>query len=157
MAHSVSRATTAGRPCMVGPISSSRGAASRPYWPLICPWQPSVRSGRRGPTTRPQRGAFPGMILSRRNYDVAQGYDGRRQLRSGVLEQSWRIGGASGAEIAALEAFRANPALEVVRASTMEIYGDRDPPPHATVYFRGVDEEVGPMTKYAMAEPHDDA
>jgi hypothetical protein len=103
------------------------------------------------------RGAFPGMILSRRNYDVAQGFDGRRQLRSGVLEQSWRMGGASGAEIAALEAFRANPALQVVRTSTMEIYGDRDPPPHATVYFRGVDEEVGPMTKYAMAEPHDDA
>src|SRR5215210_628554 len=56
-------------------------------------------------------GAFPGMILSRRNYDVAQGLDARRQPRSGVLEQSWRIGGASGAEIAALEAFRADCAL----------------------------------------------
>ena len=42
---------------------------------------------------------------------------------SGVLEQSWRVGGASGAEIAALEAFRAEPALQVVRASTVEVYG----------------------------------
>src|SRR4051794_40728744 len=103
------------------------------------------------------RGAFPGMILSRRNYDVAQGFDGRRQLRSGVLEQSWRMGGASGAEIAALEAFRTDPALQVVRASTVEVYGGSDPPPHATVYFRGSDEEVGPMTKYAVVEPDDDA
>ena len=54
---------------------------------------------------------FPGMFASRRNYDVAQGVDARGQWRSGVLEQSWRIGGATGAEIAALEAFRADPAL----------------------------------------------
>ena len=101
--------------------------------------------------------AFPGMILSRRNYDVAQGLDARRQRRSGVLEQSWRMGGASGAEIAALEAFRADCALPAVRASTVEIYGDSDPPPHATVYFRGIDDEVGPMTKYAVVEPYDDA
>ena len=56
-----------------------------------------------------------------------------------------------------LEAFRADPALRVVRASTVEIYGDREPPPQATLYFRGVDEEVGPMTKYAVTERHDDA
>jgi hypothetical protein len=99
-------------------------------------------------------GVFPGMILSRRNYDIAQGFDARGQLRSGVLEQSWRVSGATGAEIAALEAFRAEPTLQAVRASTFEIYGDADPPPHATVYFRGVDEQVGPMTKYALAEPY---
>ena len=71
-----------------------------------------------------------------------------------MLEQSWRVSGATGAEIAALEAFRAEPTLQAVRASTFEIYGDADPPPHATVYFRGVDEQVGPMTKYALAEPY---
>ena len=48
---------------------------------------------------------------------------GRR--RSGVLEQSWRAGGASGAEIAALEAFRADPSLPSVRAITREVYGRR--------------------------------
>jgi len=101
--------------------------------------------------------SFPGMILSRRNYDVARGLDAHGRQRSGVLEQSWRMGGASGAEVAALEAFRADAALRAIRASTVEIYGDQEPPPHATVYFRGIDEEVGPMTKYALAESYDDA
>jgi hypothetical protein len=101
--------------------------------------------------------AFPGMILSRRNYDVARGFDAGRRPRCGVLEQSWRMGGASGAEIAALEAFRADPSLRAVRAATVEIYGEAEPPPHATVYFCGRDEEVGPMTKYAVVERYDDA
>jgi hypothetical protein len=99
---------------------------------------------------------FPGLFASRRNYDIARGLgaDGRR--RCGVLEQSWRVGGASGAEVAALEAFRAEPALRAVRASTVEFYGERETPPpmHAAVYFRGVDERVGPITKYAVVEAH---
>jgi hypothetical protein len=101
---------------------------------------------------------FAGMFASRRNYDVARGLDAEGRWRSGVLEQSWRIGGASGAEVAALEAFRADPALRAVRAATVELYGPDVPPPpaHATVYFRAVDEKDGPMTKYAVAEPHGD-
>jgi len=100
---------------------------------------------------------FPGLFASRRNYDVARGLgcDGRQ--RSGVLEQSWRLGGASGAEVAALEAFRAEPALQAVRASSVEIYGESEPPPHATVYFHGIDEQVGPISKYTLWEPHADA
>ena len=76
-----------------------------------------------------------------------------------MLEQSWRIGGASGAEIAALEAFRASPELRVARASTVEVYGEgaTPPPPDAIVYFRGTDEQVGPITKYALVEPDVDA
>lgn len=98
---------------------------------------------------------FPGMFASRRNYDVAQGTNARGQWRSGVLEQSWRMGGATGAEIAALEAFWADPALQVVHASTFEIYGESQaPPPQATVYFRGVDECVGLLTKYTVVEAH---
>jgi hypothetical protein len=91
---------------------------------------------------------FPGLFASRRNYDVAQGlaWSGRR---SGVLEQSWRIGGASGAEIAALEAFVAEPGLRAVRASTVEVYGPCQPPQDATVYFSGVDPAVGRITKYS--------
>ncbi|PVE21277.1 DUF3182 domain-containing protein [Microvirga sp. KLBC 81] len=100
---------------------------------------------------------FPGMFASRRNYDVAQGINARGQWRSGVLEQSWRIGGATGAEIAALESFRDNPGLQVVHAATFEIYGESQaPPPHATVYFRGVDEKVGFLTKYALVRAHGD-
>ena len=49
----------------------------------------------------------PGLLASRRNYDVARGLDAEGRWRCGILEQSWRIGGASGAEIAALERFRA--------------------------------------------------
>ena len=100
--------------------------------------------------------SFPGMLASRCNYDVAQGVDDRGVARSGVLEQSWRIGGASGAELAALAAFQADPALDVVRAATTELYGGTTPPPDADVYFDGVDKHVGAITKYTrtMAYAH---
>lgn len=97
---------------------------------------------------------FPGMLASRCNYDVAQGIDDGGVWRSGVLEQSWRIGGATGAEIAALAAFDADPALKVVRAATTELYGDAVPPPDADVYYRGVDRYVGPITKYTRTMPY---
>ena len=100
--------------------------------------------------------SFPGMLASRCNYDVAQGVDDRGVWRSGVLEQSWRIGGASGAELAALAAFNADPALQAVRAATTEAYGEVTPPPDAEVYFHGVDRHVGAITKYTrtMAYAH---
>ena len=102
-------------------------------------------------------GVFSGLFVSRRNYDVAAGSDAWGQRRCGVLEQSWRMGGASGAEIAALEAFRAEPTLDAIRASTLEAYGESAPPPNATVYFRGVDERIGPMTKYMIVRSYDHA
>ena len=96
---------------------------------------------------------FPGLIASRRNYDVAHGRDPRGQWRCGVLEQSWRIGGASSAEVAALEMFRAEPTLQAVRAACFEIYGaGARPPPGATVLFCGTDERVGPITKCTRVE-----
>jgi hypothetical protein len=96
--------------------------------------------------------AFAGWLASRRNYDVAQvvGDEGRRC--SGVLEQSWRIGGASAAEVAALEAFRADPSLKLVRAACFEVYGETEPPRDAVVHFRGVDDRVGLITKYSLLE-----
>jgi hypothetical protein len=98
--------------------------------------------------------SFRGMFASRCNYDVAQGVDSRGQWRSGVLEQSWRTGGASAAEVAALEAFRADASLDVVRASTTEVYATDSAPANAVVYFRGVDEHAGAMTKYVRIEPY---
>ena len=96
---------------------------------------------------------FPGLVASRRNYDVAQGLDGAGRWRSGVLEQSWRLGGASGPELSALEAFRDDPALEILRASSIEIYGRRDPPPKgASVYFHGEDDRIGWITKYTVVK-----
>ena len=90
--------------------------------------------------------SFAGFFASRRNYDIARGVDARGRACSGVLEQSWRIGGASSAEIAALEAFRSGARL--VRASTLELFGpEQVAPPGACVLFRGEDPELGYLTK----------
>jgi hypothetical protein len=95
-----------------------------------------------------------GMFASRCNYDVVHGVDAHGRWRMGVLEQSWRIGGASGAEAAALQAFADDASLQVVRASTVETYDDgAEVPAGATVSFQGVDPHVGPITKYAMLHP----
>lgn len=100
------------------------------------------------------REAYPGFFASRCNYDIVQGLDRDGQPRSGVLEQSWRIGGASPAEIAALEAFAADPRLQAVRASSHEVHGAHDPPAHAVVHYRDVDPTLGPLTKYSIVERH---
>jgi hypothetical protein len=100
---------------------------------------------------------FPGFHASRSNYDILLGRDAAGRARSAVLEQSWRAGGATGPEIAALEAFRADPERRSVRTSGVEVFGPSpEPPPHATVYFRGLDPEVGWLTKYTVVEPDDD-
>jgi hypothetical protein len=104
------------------------------------------------------RRCFRGFFASRRNYDIVRGRNARGEVCSGVLEQSWRIGGASSAEVAALEAFRADPALAAVRAECAEVYGENAVPPRgATVYFRGIDPDVGFISKYTTLEPHADA
>lgn len=95
-----------------------------------------------------------GLCASRRNYDVAQGIDSLGKPRSGVLEQSWRIGGASAAEIFALEAFASDPQLQCVRASTYECYGESEPPDDAQQLYSGEEYEVGRLSKYVKVEPH---
>lgn len=98
---------------------------------------------------------YRGLIASRRNYDVLRGRDGNGKWHCGVLEQSWRIGGASGPEVAALAAFRADPGLRLVHARSTEAYGkDAAPPREAIVYFQGVDPIAGPLAKYTVVEPH---
>lgn len=97
------------------------------------------------------RECFPGFLASRANYDVVRGLDASGTLCAGVLEQSWRMGGASGAEVAALQALCDAPARHTARASTVEAHGEFDPlPDGAVLYYRGVDEHVGPITKYAL-------
>jgi hypothetical protein len=101
---------------------------------------------------------FPGFFASRRNYDIVEGRDAGGTPRTGVLEQSWRAGGASGAEVAALEWFASRPRSCAVRAWCVEVYGeDAAVPKGATVYFSGIDEVVGYITKYTMVEPYGDA
>ncbi|MGF6543331.1 hypothetical protein OKW32_006681 [Paraburkholderia youngii] len=66
-----------------------------------------------------------------------------------VLEQSWRVGGATGAEIGALRAFRADPLAYAMSASTREIYGDDvQLPDGASIVYPGVDSRAGAITKY---------
>lgn len=97
---------------------------------------------------------YPGFFASRKNYDVAIGRDAAGRWCSGVLEQSWRAGGATGAELAALEVFRREPARTRVRTSCVEIFGtSAEPPPGATVHFRGTDPQVGLLTKYTVVDP----
>ncbi len=101
---------------------------------------------------------YPGFSASRRNYDVAQGKDRQGRWRSGVLEHSCRIGGASGAEIAALEVLATQPEVALVRASTTEVYGGGcTPPADARVLFHGVDPEVGALLRYVSVSEERDA
>jgi hypothetical protein len=100
------------------------------------------------------RACFPGFYASRCNYDVVRGRDASGAMRLAVLEQSWRVGGATGPELAALEVLRAQPERHAVRTSCVEVFGkSRKPPPHAVVYFRGTDPVVGPLTKYTVVHP----
>lgn len=99
--------------------------------------------------------AFPGFIASRRNYDVARGNTAQGKARSGVLEQSWRIGGASSAEVLALQAFAAEPALQRLRASTHEVFDDAELPADATLFYQGDDSELGRISKYARIRDYD--
>lgn len=99
--------------------------------------------------------AYPGFIASRRNYDVACGQDEDGRAYCGVLEQSWRFGGASPGEILAMELFAADPARTAVTVSTHECHAPRTPPPGAIVYWNDPDEAVGPLLKYALVHDAD--
>ncbi|SAI06960.1 Protein of uncharacterised function (DUF3182) [Bordetella ansorpii] len=91
---------------------------------------------------------YPSILASRRNYDVALGADAQGMRRMGVLEQSWRAGGASLAEIAALEALASDPALHSVTAHTRERYGAGHPrPPEHALVFHAEDSTVGFISK----------
>jgi hypothetical protein len=99
--------------------------------------------------------AYPDFFASRRNYDVALGVDPSGMPRCGVLEQSWRIGGATPAEVLALEAMHLDDRRQRVRVSTHEIHDDVDPPLGAEVSYRGHDPVAGAMTKYALVDAQD--
>lgn len=98
---------------------------------------------------------YPGFMASRRNYDIATGVDGSGRRQAGVLEQSWRIGGASRAEIAALEVFSAEPECRTLRAETLELFGpDAVAPSHAIETYSGHDPDLGLIRKYVMVEAY---
>jgi hypothetical protein len=82
---------------------------------------------------------------------VLFGRDASGRMRAGVLEQSWRIGGASAAEVMAIDAFRRDPRRMRTRCATVEVYDVDAPVPRgAFVYYRSIDPKAGPLTKYAV-------
>lgn len=99
---------------------------------------------------RAVREAYPALEVSRCNYDVIRGTGARGEARVGLLEQSWRVGGATPAELAAFEALRADPTLQRVRACTRERYGAHEVPATAHVYFHGAAPDGTPLVKYRM-------
>jgi len=112
-----------------------------------------IRTAIRQARTYDEATAEYGLVASRRNYDVAQGTDAAGRTRSGVLEASWRVGGASPAELAAFHAFARSPSINLARVMTVEAYGtDVVAPPGATVHFHGVDDEAGPLVRYTTLQ-----
>lgn len=93
------------------------------------------------------------MIASRKNYDVLVSTGSDYPPRLGVLEQSWRIGGATPAEILAMRILRDNGRASAARTVVHEKYGD---PPyfHANdlVVYSGLNEKGQPLHKYARVE-----
>ncbi|MCS4250834.1 DUF3182 family protein [Pseudomonas sp. BIGb0164] len=99
--------------------------------------------------------AYPGFFASRRNYDIAQGLDSDGQRRSGVLEQSWRMGGASSAEVAALQSFINHPGLRAIRVASVETYLDQPLPADAIEVYRGPAQNSDFLLKYVTVKAYD--
>jgi hypothetical protein len=99
--------------------------------------------------------AYPGFYASRRNYDIAQGLDSNGKQRSGVLEQSWRMGGASSAEVAALQSFVNDPRMRAIRVSSVETYIDQPLPADAIEVYRGPAENGDFLLKYVTVKSYD--
>jgi hypothetical protein len=99
--------------------------------------------------------AYPGFYASRRNYDIAQGVASDGQQRSGVLEQSWRMGGASSAEVAALQSFINDQGMRAIRVSSVETYIEQPLPADAIEVYRGPAQNSDFLLKYVMVKPYD--
>ncbi|MBD1589218.1 DUF3182 family protein [Pseudomonas typographi] len=95
---------------------------------------------------------YPGLIASRRNYDAVAGRDTKGRWVSGIMEQSWRVGGASAAELLALLAFQRDPDLTTAKAATFEVYGTASIPSDAVRLYQGNDDELGQLCKYATVD-----
>ncbi|MHC8385215.1 DUF3182 family protein [Pseudomonas sp. LB3P14] len=99
--------------------------------------------------------AYPGFYASRRNYDIAQGVDSNGKQRSGVLEQSWRMGGASSAEVAALQSFVKHPGMRAIRVTSVETYIDQPLPTDAIEVYRGPAQNSDFLLKYVTVKSYD--
>jgi Protein of unknown function (DUF3182) len=96
-------------------------------------------------------GSDLGLRARRLGYDIGQGIDSEGRPRSGVFESSWRIGGASPAELLALTEFAQDPSAQVIEAAHVAEFGKhREAPAGAVVHFEGDDPQAGPLIRYTM-------
>ena len=72
-----------------------------------------------------------------------------------MLEQSWRMGGASSAEVAALQSFVDDPGVRAIRVSSVESYIDRPLPADAIEVYRGPAQTNDFLLKYVTVESYD--
>ena len=98
---------------------------------------PVPHAAPRLPVTVADRPLGTVVLASRCNYDVFVGHDREGRRHCGVLEQSWRFGGASMAELLAMERFARQPSLQWMVAETVETYDGRPPPPDAVPVWPG--------------------
>ncbi len=83
-----------------------------------------------------------------------QGVDGRGRWRSGVVEASWRVGGATSVEVAAFAVFMEDAAVDVVHASSVQAFGGGiEPPAGARIHVQGDDPKLRPMIQYTLVTP----
>jgi hypothetical protein len=115
---------------------------------------PEVRAGVAAATLYDEAmSEYPGFMVSRRNYDVGQGIDLEGRRRSGVFESSWRVGGATSAELVALSIFIQDPSVQIVEASHVERFGkDCEAPRGAVIHFQGDDPRDGPLIRYTVVK-----
>ena len=65
------------------------------------------------------------------------------------------MGGASGAELAALQSFVNDPQMPAIRVSTVETYSDQSLPADAIEIYRGPAENSDFLLKYVTVKCYD--
>lgn len=95
------------------------------------------------------------VIASRRNYDVLWGkgekdQSGEAKEYYGVVDQSWRVGGATGAELIAACIFQSEQNAVAVKASTYHVFEDEPIPEGAVVFVENYDGDDGPKNIYTV-------
>ncbi|MGH7158365.1 MAG: DUF3182 family protein [Candidatus Saccharimonadales bacterium] len=76
-------------------------------------------------------------IISRANFDVVRGEAKNNQILSGVVDQSLRIGGATPAEVLAIEALKAQPSAQQVTSRVTIRWNPESTPvgPNEIIFF----------------------
>ncbi|KAB2697557.1 DUF3182 family protein [Ochrobactrum sp. Kaboul] len=94
-----------------------------------------------------------GLVASRKNYDVLVGPITEDGFCCGVLEQSWRVGGASPAEILAVEAMIGDQSILALQVLARETYGAAPRfEINDFIVYVGQDDTGQPLHKYARIE-----